>query len=228
LTAAGGVGAAVPVRRRGSRLALLLGTGVVLIVIAAGAWIAGLFGSTKPIPGEPGSGAQLAAPSNSPPALADPGVVAPLPMPASAVQRTDAASGSTALPLPSLPVQATIAVPGADARAASRAPAPRVVPNAALKRVPALPGQNAAVAEPPPQSPAPTAAPSAAVLASPQAAPTLAPAGPADPNSVCGKRILLAYHRCMLRECDKPEFAGHGECARVKAIEERQKNSANQ
>jgi serine/threonine protein kinase len=226
LTAAAGVGAAVPVRRRGSRLVLLLGTGMALIVIAAGAWIAGVFGSTKPIPGEPGTGAQIAAPSNSPPPLADP-AVAPAPMPASAVQRTDAASGSTALPMSSLPVQATTAVPGADARAASRAPAPRVVPNAALKRVPALPGQNAAVAELP-QSPAPTAAPSAAVLASPQAAPTLAPAGPADPNSVCGKRILLAYHRCMLRECDKPEFAGHGECARVKAIEERQKNSANQ
>jgi hypothetical protein len=101
-----------------------------------------------------------------------------------------------------------------------------VVPNGALKRALPQAGNNGAVAET--QNPAPAAPPSAAVPAAPLPVPTLAPAGPADPNTVCGKRILLAFHRCMLRECEKPEFAGHRECARVKAIEERQKGGANQ
>jgi serine/threonine protein kinase len=228
LTTSGGAAAAASVPGRGSRLPLLLGTGLVVVVIAAGAWIAGLIGSAKPAPGEPGAGSAVTANSNSPPPLADP-AVAPVPMSASAVQVTDPASASTATPLavalPSLPAQATSAVPGAGARTASRAAGPRAVPNSALNRVTAQPSHNGAAAETQiPAAPPPTAA----ILASPAAAPTIAPAGPADPNSVCGKRILLAYHRCMLRECEKPEFAGHPECARIKAIEDRQKSGSNQ
>jgi serine/threonine protein kinase len=210
LTKSPSVGAAAPVVGRVSRLPLLLGTGLVVVVIAAGAWIAGLIGSGKPIPGDPGAGSPVTAPLNSPPPLAEP-AVAPMPLPASAVQMADPAPSATAMPV-------------AEARAASRAAGPRVVPNAALKRVPAQSSNNAAVAE----TPSPVPPSSAAVLPSPQAASPLAPAGPADPNSVCGKRILLAFHRCMLRECEKPEFTGHRECARIRAIEERQKSGANQ
>jgi hypothetical protein len=42
-----------------------------------------------------------------------------------------------------------------------------------------------------------------------------------NPREQCAGRHLVAMHRCLLRECDKPEFQGHRECQRVRDIESR-------
>jgi hypothetical protein len=77
----------------------------------------------------------------------------------------------------------------------------------------------AAVAAPSPEpvvhgAPAPTAA-----------VPTQAPVRVAtvtrNPREQCAGRHLVAMHRCLLRECDKPEYQGHRECQRVREIEAR-------
>jgi serine/threonine protein kinase len=62
----------------------------------------------------------------------------------------------------------------------------------------------------------------------PAAAPTQAPVSVAavtrNPREQCAGRHLVAMHRCLLRECDKPEFQGHRECQRVRDIETRTRN----
>jgi len=93
---------------------------------------------------------------------------------------------------------------------------------------------------PPPRSaesnPAPR--PQAAAITEPVAAATTAPAtgssagdGAAaqapvsvatvthNPRERCGGRHLLAMHRCLVRECEKPEYTAHRECQKVRDIE---------
>jgi hypothetical protein len=131
-------------------------------------------------------------------------------------------AASVARPASSRPAEVR---PGAEARrqrdAIARAGSVAVnplLPPAADHGDPGTAGHNAVAL--PPSAPA-SVSPGTALT-------TLPAAAAADPNTVCGRRILLAYHRCMLRECEKPEFAGHSECARVKAIEDRQRNSITQ
>ncbi|HSW26773.1 MAG TPA: serine/threonine-protein kinase [Burkholderiaceae bacterium] len=40
-----------------------------------------------------------------------------------------------------------------------------------------------------------------------------------NPRERCGRRHLLAMHRCLVRECEKPEYTAHRECQRVRDIE---------
>jgi len=40
-----------------------------------------------------------------------------------------------------------------------------------------------------------------------------------NPREHCGGRHLLAMHRCLVRECEKPEYTAHRECQRVRDIE---------
>jgi hypothetical protein len=42
-----------------------------------------------------------------------------------------------------------------------------------------------------------------------------------NPRERCGGRHLLAMHRCLVRECEKPEHTAHRECQRVRDIETR-------
>lgn len=44
-------------------------------------------------------------------------------------------------------------------------------------------------------------------------------AGPASPREACGRRVLLALWRCMKQECEKPGFAQHPQCVRLREEE---------
>jgi hypothetical protein len=52
-------------------------------------------------------------------------------------------------------------------------------------------------------------------------APRAVAVAPRGPREHCGGRHLIALHRCMVRECDKPEFSAHRDCAKVRDIEAR-------
>jgi hypothetical protein len=76
----------------------------------------------------------------------------------------------------------------------------------------------------PPPAPSPAATPR-----TPQPAPAPAPApaaqgGSQDPREACGRRMLIALHLCLVRECAKPIYHDHPECVQVRAIEERARN----
>ena len=57
---------------------------------------------------------------------------------------------------------------------------------------------------------------------------TAVPATGRDPREQCGGRMLLALHKCLVRECVKPQYYDHGECQQVRAIEERARVRGNQ
>lgn len=59
------------------------------------------------------------------------------------------------------------------------------------------------------------AVPAATVQASPSAA------AARNSRDRCGGRHLIALHRCMVRECEKPEFQAHPDCQRVRDIDAR-------
>ncbi len=42
-----------------------------------------------------------------------------------------------------------------------------------------------------------------------------------DPRERCEGRHLIALHRCLARECEKPAYQAHRECRRVRDIEAR-------
>jgi hypothetical protein len=82
---------------------------------------------------------------------------------------------------------------------------------------------SAAQAAPAPQpNPAPVAhSEPAAPAGTPAQAPVGVVAIARNPREQCAGRHLVAMHRCLVRECDKPEFQGHRECQRVRDIESR-------
>jgi serine/threonine protein kinase len=102
----------------------------------------------------------------------------------------------------------------AAARAASRAAASRPM-TAAEARAAALAQQPQAESHTPAQPPVQQAPAQVAQPAAPAVVETR------DPHEACGGRILLALHRCLLRECAKPEHTRHAACAEVRAIEQR-------
>jgi hypothetical protein len=84
-----------------------------------------------------------------------------------------------------------------------------------------------------PPPPATTVAHAPAAAAPEAAAPTAAPSQPPvtvavvtrNPREQCAGRHLVAMHRCLVRECEKPEFQAHRECQRVRDIEARTRNT---
>jgi len=50
---------------------------------------------------------------------------------------------------------------------------------------------------------------------------------PRDPREHCGGRLLIALHRCLVRECEKGEYQGHRTCQRVRQIEAQQRDNAS-
>ena len=42
-----------------------------------------------------------------------------------------------------------------------------------------------------------------------------------NPREHCAGRHLIAMHRCLVRECEKPEYTAHRECQKVRDIEAR-------
>ena len=67
----------------------------------------------------------------------------------------------------------------------------------------------------------------AAAAASVQAAPT--PVSGAQvarhPREQCAGRHLIALHRCLVRQCEKPEFQAHRDCERVRELEARARSA---
>ncbi|HSW09039.1 serine/threonine protein kinase [Aquabacterium sp.] len=178
----------------------------------------------------------LSAASSPVPAPAPAVVKAPAPTPAApapATARVPAAPSGPATQTPA-PGTAPMTVESAALRplpasaAAPASAAPRSTPNnrtaAAVneRRPPVLPGP--AADSSPPRAPAETAARSPAsppAERSNDGALTAVPAAGRDPREQCGGRMLLALHKCLVRECVKPQFYDHGECVQVRAIEER-------
>jgi hypothetical protein len=66
--------------------------------------------------------------------------------------------------------------------------------------------------------------PVAMVAASP-AAPASATAVAGHPREQCAGRHVVALHRCLLRECAKPEHQAHRECQRVRDVEVRARSA---
>jgi hypothetical protein len=46
-----------------------------------------------------------------------------------------------------------------------------------------------------------------------------------NPRERCGGRHLVALHRCLARECEKPEVQAHRECQRLRDIEARARSA---
>ncbi len=66
---------------------------------------------------------------------------------------------------------------------------------------------------------APPASPTAAADTGPGQAPVSVARVTHNPRERCGGRHLIALHRCLVRECEKPEYTAHRECQRVRDVE---------
>jgi hypothetical protein len=96
------------------------------------------------------------------------------------------------------------------------------------RRPPVLPGpapveapvQRAPVESPPRAQPTTAERPNDGAL-------TAVPSVGRDPREQCGGRMLLALHKCLVRECVKPQYYDHSECQQVRAIEERARIRSN-
>jgi len=105
---------------------------------------------------------------------------------------------------------------GTSARSATTNGKPKVTPARATEgHASARPV--AAAADPMPAA-APPATPPAADVA-PGHAPVSVATATHNPRERCGNRHLIAMHRCLVRECEKPEYTAHRECQRVRDIE---------
>ncbi|MFO1220280.1 MAG: serine/threonine-protein kinase [Burkholderiaceae bacterium] len=49
---------------------------------------------------------------------------------------------------------------------------------------------------------------------------------PATPREACGGRVFIALHRCMVRQCERPAYADHPQCLRVRALDESARRTA--
>lgn len=136
-------------------------------------------------------------------------------------------AASVAAPLPAASVvvsPAPAAVPQAASASAPASPtaaatAPPTTPTPAPAPQPAPPSTGA-TRTPPPRPAARDADDTSARPASPKSAPATAgtatgganAAEEAGPRDRCGGRVFLALHRCMTRECRRPEMRLHPQC----------------
>jgi len=153
---------------------------------------------------------------------------APVPGMASAASSGAAAAAVADRPLVATPAVATRDVTPAPGPAApvprQRTPGPARSEGAAQrgqaaanpKATPARAAEGLAVARP-------AAAGVGAVPTGKAANDTAAPVSVAvvthNPREHCSGRHMLALHRCLVRECEKPEYSAHRECQRVRDIE---------
>ncbi len=102
-----------------------------------------------------------------------------------------------------------VAKPARGVVPAKAKPKPRRSDDAAARTAPAV--------EPPAAPPA--TPPAAPPTANDGAAPVSVAAVTRNPRERCAGRHLVAMHRCLVRECEKPEYSAHRECQRVREIE---------
>lgn len=183
---------------------------VVMVMMAAvGAWWA----STRaPMPGMAAAATNRAVAS----AVTERAEVA---TPTMATQDATAAPEQLAPDQPDAarPAAATPAVrPRTPAGARSDGPPQRGQTAAKAKATPARAGDGPAAARP-----AATAAPPlpTSKVANDAAAPVSVAVVTHNPREHCSGRHMLALHRCLVRECEKPEYSAHRECQRVRDIE---------
>ncbi|MBI5255623.1 MAG: hypothetical protein HY855_03920 [Burkholderiales bacterium] len=81
--------------------------------------------------------------------------------------------------------------------------------------------QGGAGDSPPPLRPPPEASPRSGAATDGALSPVPAARESRDPREQCGGRMLLALHKCLVRECSKPQYFDHPECVQARAIEER-------
>jgi len=132
---------------------------------------------------------------------------------------------------PSAPIKPTAARAATPAPAATAKPgAPSAAPvrgqataSAKPKATPPRGTESNAATRPAAANMAPPAGAMVPTAAANNSAPGQAPVSVAtathNPRERCGRRHLLAMHRCLVRECEKPEYTAHRECQRVRDIE---------
>ena len=154
---------------------------------------------------------------------------APLALPSTAVATTQVINDGPSVAKPSGGAASTAlsaALSASAARpAASRAAAAERKLSAPSAAQPAAASGDARNASPWLANPAAPSASAAKSAPRPAAAAMQAPDTQASPREICGGRILLAMHQCLLRECVKPQYQAHAECERVRLIEERARNA---
>jgi non-specific serine/threonine protein kinase len=206
-------------RRRWRRRVPLWGTAMAMLLAAGAAWwLANLDDEAAVMTAASIVAAPaVAAPTPVPTAAASmpAGPAEPAPADAARADAADAAEKTEKTEKSAAPVPRARPLPR---RAEQRITEARAAASRTREAVVSAPAP-AAVAAPSPEpvvhgAPAPTAA-----------VPTQAPVRVAtvtrNPREQCAGRHLVAMHRCLLRECDKPEYQGHRECQRVREIEAR-------
>lgn len=218
-----------------------VGGGAVVLVGAALWWMlrtpAPVAPAPAPLPAAasavPAPASAAAAPVEAPASAVAVPVVVPAPAPAPIPAPVPAPAPAPApAPVAATPAPAPVRTP-APAPAPNRAPAPTAATPAPSSDSGALrplqqPQRTPAPAPAPiraePTLPPPAPGPSART---PEPAPAPTPAaqgGARDPHEACGRRMLIALHLCLVRECSKPAYHDHPECVQVRAIEERARN----
>jgi hypothetical protein len=84
----------------------------------------------------------------------------------------------------------------------------------------------AAPARPPGDAPVPPVPAAQMPAATPPVPADVARIDARDPRGQCSGRLLIALHRCLVRECSKAEYQTHRTCRNVRQIEEQQRNNA--
>jgi serine/threonine protein kinase len=198
----------VPVRaqRRRGRGVPVWGTVVAMAVTAAaGAWWASSQQEDAPVVVAPTAAAVVAA--------AAPPTPAPDVAPAAidGTRRDDATRAETASDKPAAEVPRPQRTRQEPPRAEPRARPFNATPSGLPPAAPAPQPNPAPVAHSEPAAPAGTLA----------QAPVSVAVVTRNPREQCAGRHLVAMHRCLLRECEKPDYQGHRECQRVREIESR-------
>lgn len=216
--------------------ALLAGGLAALLVVAAAAWWALRPAAPAALPASDAPDvAALAALAASTPASVPVAASAavPAPVPAPPVSVSDAASASAAVPaaarVPSPALSLPTAASSAPAKAASK---PAARPSAPVRGeanrrpgrdpagVPSLPQGDASLQQPPPAA---TAQPAVRAPERSAAPASEEPAAPLDPRQACAKENVLMRVWCVDRRCEKPAYAGHAECVRLREIREQRR-----
>lgn len=189
------VPAPLPVARPAGKSWLPLAIVPALVLAAGAAWWLSGRKATEPAPALQQQPAVSApAPLEVAPAPAAP---VPAPEPATPVPAAPApqAAPSAVVPAPLRPAPAAETPPRRERPAPATRTAPAPEPTAASSR----PAEMVAPAAP---RPVPAAA----------ASRPAAPQEPADPRKACGSRVFIALARCIQRNCEQPQYAGHAEC----------------
>lgn len=214
--------AAVPSARQGLPAAWRWAAWITVpVLLALGAWL--LQRPVAPVAPAASPGMALADPASGPASAAVPALALNQELaPALSTPALAPSASSPTVLTSAAPALQKAAVPATRASAASgkgeaRRPSRDGGPAQAGAKLPAMPQQDASLT---------AAAPSAQVqLAQPPAAAASedAPAAPLDPRQACAKENILLRVWCVDRRCEKPAYAGHAECVRLREIREQRR-----